>query len=81
MPSKKQQEMIDAVRLNLRQIALELQSASEGAMRAAELVPDREGTWPQLQQMYTRLEEANHLVERFKTTINEALSQSSTTQK
>ena len=74
MDEKQEKLFIDDVRLCLRQIALELEAAAEGARKAADAMPSREGAWSPVQQMYTRLDAANFLVAKFKTTINEAVA-------
>jgi hypothetical protein len=44
-----------------------------GAREAAAKLPDREATWPPVQQMYGRLSEANHLLDQFRHLIDEAV--------
>ncbi len=69
-----EQRAVDDVKRYLLQIALELETASSNARAAAEAVPDQEKAWPHLQQLYTRLHEATHLIEQFQTTVNKAVS-------
>jgi cell fate (sporulation/competence/biofilm development) regulator YmcA (YheA/YmcA/DUF963 family) len=73
MDTKEEKELLDKVRQYLMQVALELEKASLGAKAAAQSLPEREKVWPHVQQMYTRLNEANFLLERFKSTIDEAV--------
>lgn len=75
MDEKQEKLILDDVRLCLRQIALELEAAAEGARKAADAIPSQQAAWPPVQQMYTRLDEANHLIERFKSTINAAVAE------
>ena len=51
----------------LRQVELELMDAAAGARGAADALPDRrEAAWPELQKMYTRFQEAEHLIAQLK---------------
>jgi len=77
---KQEQKMLKEVREFLLQLALELEASAAAARKAAELVYDRgekarQQTWPQVQQMYTRLSQANLLLQNLKTTIDDALKQ------
>ncbi len=74
MDDKQQKVLVDDMRLILRQIAAELTAAAEGAEKAAAAFPSKEAAWTPVQQMYTRLDEANHLIGRFKNAINEAVA-------
>lgn len=74
MDEKQEKLILDDVRLCLRQIALELEAAAEGARKAADAMPSQEGAWPPVQQLHTRLDEANYLVTKFKAKINEAVA-------
>ena len=50
----------------LRQVALELTDAAAGARGAADALPDRQQSWAELQKMYTRFQEAEHLIAKLK---------------
>lgn len=56
----------------LREIALELESAAQGARQAADAIHDSQAAWTQVQQLYTRTETALHLLGKMKDTITEA---------
>lgn len=69
-----EQRAVDDVKQYLLQIALELETASTSARAAADAVPDQGKAWPHLQQLYTRLHEATHLIEQFQITVDKAVS-------
>jgi hypothetical protein len=70
---KSEQAMLNEVRRFLTQISLELEASAAGAREAAAAIPNRDTAWPQVQQMYARLNGATRLLEEFRTTIDEAI--------
>jgi hypothetical protein len=83
MEAKQEQEIMKEVRELLLQVAMELEAAGAAARKAAELTTDadRHRAWPYGQQMYTRLAQANRLLQQFQSTIDEALKQEDADQK
>jgi len=75
MDQKQQQAIIDEVRLCLNQIALELEASAQGARSAMAVLHDRKASWVHIQQLYSRLGQATHLVNKFQKTIDEAIAQ------
>lgn len=73
MEPKKELEIQASVRQDLVQIAFELEAAALGARRAAESIPDRDLTMPNIQQLYARLGEAKYLLDRLKRMIDDAV--------
>jgi hypothetical protein len=71
---KHQKIILDDMRLCLRQVALELEAAAAAAKTAADAIPHRQASWGPVQQLYTRLDEANHLASTFKTKIDDAIA-------
>ena len=69
-----EREVVNDVRQFLVQIALELEESAAGAAAAAGALPDRAAAWPQVQRMYTRLQQANYLVERVQKTVSQAIT-------
>lgn len=59
----------------LMQLSMELEASAEAAKKAAEYFSetDRQNAWTYVQQMYARLSQANHLLQRFKSTIDYAV--------
>lgn len=74
MDPKQERELEAQVTQCLLQIALELEAAAAGARGAAKAIPDRESSMRNVQQLYSRLQEATHLLNRFKRTIDEAVA-------
>jgi hypothetical protein len=72
--SEREEKVLDDVRRLFIQIALELEASAAGAKAAAIALPDREAAWPQVQQMYTRFQEAAFLVERIQKVVDEAMA-------
>ncbi len=70
---ERDQQTLAEVRRYLTQIALELEAAAQGAREAARLLPDPRESWPQVHQMYARLEQATGLVTQFQRRINEVV--------
>ena len=83
MDAKQEQGMLKEVREFLLQLAMELEASAAAARKAAVLVTDadKQRAWPQVQQMYTRLSQANHLLQRFQSIIDNALKQEDADQK
>jgi len=76
MEDKREQEIKAQVREYLLQIALELEAAATGARGAAGaiVVGNHELGMINVQQLYSRLREATYLLDRFKSTIDEAVA-------
>ncbi len=74
MDPKEESKVINKTKEYLLQIALELEAAAAGARGAAEAIPDREKGMRHVQQLYSRLKEATYLLDRFKSTIDEAIA-------
>ena len=75
MDPKREQEVLAQVRQCLLQIALELEASATAARKAAENVSNRDkSAMPHVQQLYSRLNEANFQLNRFKRTIDEAVA-------
>lgn len=74
MDPKREQEVLSQVRQYLLQIALELEASAAGARSAAKAIPDRELAMPHVQQLYSRLQEATFLMEKFKRAIDDAIA-------
>jgi hypothetical protein len=74
MEPKREREMQSQVRQYLLQIALELEASAAGARRAAEAIPNRDLAMLHVQQLYSRLNEATFLLNRFKKSIDDALA-------
>lgn len=66
------EQVVDQIRQYLTQIGLELEEAATGARNAAGCVRDRDAAWVQVQQMFARLGQANHLIKRFQSAIEDA---------
>jgi hypothetical protein len=75
MDDKHRKLLLDELRHCLRQVALELEAAASAANQAADGIPSEVTAWRPVQQLYTRLDEANHLATQFKEKINEAVQQ------
>ena len=75
MVTKQEQDILKEVRQFLLQLALELEASAAAARKAAEVISDadKEQAWPFVQQMYTRLSQANYLLQSFKTIIDDAV--------
>jgi len=73
MDQKREQEVRAQVRQYLLQISLELEASAAAAKAAAEAIPNRQMALPYMQQLYSRLNEATYLLDRFKNTIDDAL--------
>lgn len=54
------------------QVALELEKAAEAARRAVDAGDDRTEAWKQLQQLYTRFDEASQLLRDMRRTVDAA---------
>jgi hypothetical protein len=65
-PAMTEAEVIQHGKELLRQVELELQDAAAGARSAADALPNREQSWSALQKMYTRFQEAEHLIGQLK---------------
>jgi len=74
MAPEPESEVVNDVRQFLVQIALELEESAAGAKAAAGALPDRAAAWPQVQRMYSRLQQANYLVERVQATVKLAVA-------
>jgi len=76
MDPKREREMQRQAHEYLMQIALELESSAAGARGAAQaiLTDNREQGMVHVQQLYSRLHEATHLLDRFKRAIDDALA-------
>ena len=72
MDTKQEKDLRKEVREYLMQLALELQASADAAKKAADNVY-KDQAWPFVQQMYTRLSQANLFLERMKTTIDDAV--------
>jgi uncharacterized membrane protein YccC len=83
MDAKQEQKILKEVRELLLQLAMELEASAAAARKAAELATDadRQRAWPYGQQMYTRLSQANHLLQQFQSFIDDALKQENAYQK
>lgn len=76
MEPKREQEVLSQVCQYLLQIALELEASALAARKAAELIPKRDGSaMPHVHQLYSRLNEATFLLNRFKSTIDDAIAE------
>jgi len=65
-------QVIDQIQQYLTQIALELEEAAAGARTAAGCLHDRAAAWVQVQQLFARLGQANHLIKSFQSAIDDA---------
>jgi len=76
MDQKREQEVRSQVREYLLQVALELEAAAAGARGAAGAIVggSREQGMSHVQQLYSRLNEATFMLDRFKSTIDQALA-------
>ena len=75
MDKKREQEVRQQARQFLVQIALELEASAAGAKGAAEALPDSKLAQSYIQQLYSRLNEATYLLDRFKSTIDDAVKE------
>jgi hypothetical protein len=77
MDQKREREVEGQAHEYLMQIALELEAAAAGARAAAQAVKEnrREEGFPHVQQLYSRLNEATLLLDRFKRAIDKALAE------
>ena len=77
MDAKQEREIEKELREFLLQLAMELEASAAAARQAAEFASDkdRQKAWPHVQQMYTRLSQANHLLQSFQATIDDGLKQ------
>jgi len=75
MDTKQEKELRKEMREYLMQLALELEASADAAKKASEHVfdNDRGLSWTFVQQIYTRLSQANHLLERIKATVDDAV--------
>lgn len=67
-----EKQIIDHLHLYLNQIALELEEAAGASRNAARCLSDHHAAWVQVQQLFARLSQANHLINRLKGEIEEA---------
>jgi hypothetical protein len=75
MDAKQEKDLKKEMHEYLMQLALELEASADAAKKAAEQVydADRGRSWALVQQMYTRLSQADHLLERIKATVDDAI--------
>jgi aminopeptidase N len=67
-----EERVLDELRQCLTQIAAELEEAATGARNAAGCLHDRAAAWAQVQQLFARLDQANHFIKRFQNAIEDA---------
>jgi hypothetical protein len=56
----KKKELDDLAYETLTQIAMELEASAQAAREAARCLPDKKILWVNIQQMYSRLSQADH---------------------
>ena len=73
----KERGIREEVRQFLLQLAMELETSAGAARKAAELSlkSDMETAWPYVQQMYTRLSQANLQLQSLKALVDYAVKQ------
>lgn len=75
MDAKQEKDLRNEIREYLLQLALELQASADAAKKAAGLTQEADGdqAWRFVQQMYTRLGQADFMLKKIKTAIDEAV--------